>query len=257
MSTLDTRLGTVRDWITQLRLGNSATSPILLSANRHILDIGPGETLEIVHASDPDYQRLVLLAEQAFEPGTGLIPAMTGSSSPLCAISASSTYAAAEAPWRAVDGQGLTHWAIGANQTAGWWRCCFTAPQTAVGYAMTARSSYGDGSPKDWTLRGSNDGVNWTVLDTQSGVTWSNSQRRQFSLAQPASFACWEINITASGRPDYATPLALAEVQFFAPATQRILVPTSTDYRIEYLADRTRIKRLAAERRLLLATVRL
>ena len=54
-----------------------------------------------------------------------------------------------------------------------------------------------------------------------------------------------------------AAPLALAEVQFYAPATQRILVPASTDYQIEYLADRTCIKRLATERRLLIATVRL
>jgi hypothetical protein len=65
------------------------------------------------------------------------------------------------------------------------------------------------------------------------------------------------LNITASARPDYAAPLALAEVQLYAPATERILVPSPQDYRIEYLTDRTRILRLAAERRRLTATVRL
>jgi len=79
MSTLDTHLGTVRDWITQLRLGN-ATPPIpaVLPGSRQTLDLGPGETLEIVHTSDPDYQRMVSLAEQVFEPGASLIPVMTG-----------------------------------------------------------------------------------------------------------------------------------------------------------------------------------
>jgi hypothetical protein len=257
MSTLDTQLGTVRDWITQLRLGNTNPAPILLAANRQSLDIGPGETLEIIHASDPDYLRLVSLVEQIFDPGASLIPVMTAASSPLCTISASSNYSGAEGAWLAADGQASTHWSIGAGQSAGWWRCVFPAPRNAVAYAMTARSNYGDGSAKNWTLRGSNDGVHWTVLDTQAGVAWTNSQRRQFSLAQPASFTWWEINITASGRPDYAAPLALAEVQLYAPATQRFLVPAATDYQVEYLADRTRIKRLAAERRQLMAMVRL
>ncbi len=258
MSTLDTGLGTVRDWITQLRLGNASNpAPSVLPANRQILDIGPGETLEIVHANDSDYRRLVSLAEQVFDPGANLMPVMTGPTSPLCTITSSSSYAPADGPWRAADGTPTTHWSVGPSLTQGWWRCCFPAPMTAVGYAITARNPYGDSGPKDWTLRGSNDGVNWTVLDTQSGVIWSNSQRRQFSLAQPASFACWEINITASARPDYAAPLALAEVQLYAPATERILVPSQLDYQIEYRADRTRIKRLAAERRLLTATVRL
>ncbi len=258
MSTLDTHLGTVRDWITQLRLDNPTTPvPTVLPGSRQTLDLGPGETLEIVHPADPLYQRLVSLAEQVFESGASLIPVMTGETSPLCAISSSSSYAPADGPWRAADGTPTTHWSVGPSLTHGWWRCVFPAPKTAVSYAITARNPYGDSGPKDWTLRGSNDGVNWTVLDTQVGVTWSNALRRQFSLAQPASFTWWEINITASARPDYAAPLALAEVQFYAPSTERILVPASTDYQIEYLADRTRIKRLAAERRLLSAMVRL
>jgi hypothetical protein len=258
MSTLDTHLVSVRDWITQLRLGNTTTPvPAVLPGSRQTLDLGPGETLEIVHASDPEYQRLISLAEQVFEAGVSLIPVMTADTSPLCSISSSSSYGSTEGPWRAADGTLTTHWSAGASLTHAWWRCCFPTAKTAVSYAITARNPYGDSGPKDWTLRGSNDGVNWTVLDTQVGVTWSNSQRRQFNLAQPASFSCWEINITASGRPDYAAPLALSEVQFYAPATQRILVPLPQDYQIEYLSDRTRIKRLAAERRLLTATVRL
>ncbi len=257
MSTLDTGLGTVRDWITQMRLGNASPAPLILPANRQTLDIGPGETLEIVHASDPDYRRLASLTEQIFDPGASLIPVMAGPSNALCAISASSSYSDVRAAWYAADGQAGSHWSGGAGKTTGWWRCCFTAPVTATGYSIMATAPYGDSSPKDWTLRGSNDGVNWTVLDSGVGVAWVDGQRRQFSLAQPATFACWEINITATARPDYAAPLALAEVQFYAPATQRILVPASTDYQIEYLADRTRIKRLAAERRLLTATVRL
>lgn len=257
MSTLDERVGTVRDWLTQMRLGNATTPPVPNPMNRQTVDIGPGETLEIVHAADPDYQRLVSLLEQVFDPGTSLIPAMTGPSNAMCTISASSAYSDARAAWYAADGQVGSHWSGGAGKTTGWWRCCFTAPVTAMGYAMTATAPYGDSGPKNWTLRGSNDGMNWTVLDTGVGVAWVDSQRRQFSLAQPATFSCWEINITATARPDYAAPLALAEIQLYAPATQRILVPTPQDYRIEFLADRTRIQRLAAERRQLTAMVRL
>ncbi len=257
MSTLDTRLGTVRDWITQMRLGNPIAAPAVNPADRQTIDIGPGETLEIVHAADPGYQRLVSLVEQVFEPGANLIPVMSGPVSDLCAIAASSNYSETTAPWRAVDGLSNTHWSINAGQLTGWWRCCFTEPQTAAGYAITAMSPYGDSCPRDWTLRGSNDGVNWTVLDERAGVVWSNGQRRAFSLAQPATFACWEIQITGAARPDYTTALAMSEVQIYAPASERILVSSPQDYRIEYLTDRTRIQRLAAERRRLTATVRL
>ena len=258
MSTLDTRLGTVHDWITQLRLGNTTQPvPAVLPGSRQTLDLGPGETLEIVHASDPAYQRLVSLAEQISESGAGLIPMMTGPASALCTISASSHFSDATAPWRATDGLVNTHWSINAGHLTGWWRCCFTATQAALDYAITAMSPYGDSCPRDWSLRGSNDGENWTVVDVRTGVSWSNGQRRLFRLAQPASFSCWEINITGTARPDYTTALAIAEVLLYAPPTQRILGPLPQDYQIEYQGDRTLIKRLAAERRLLTAMVRL
>jgi hypothetical protein len=258
MSTLDTHLGTVRDWITQLRLGN-ATPPVpaVLPGSRQTLDIGPGETLEIVHASDLEYQRLLSLAELVIEPGGNLIPVMTGNISPQCTISASTTHPTIAGPWRAVDGNLAMHWTAGPYLTSGWWRCCFPTPKSLLSYAMTARNAYGDSAPRDWTLRGSYDGVNWTQVDARAGVTWSNSQRREFSLSQSASFTCWEINVTATARPDYEGALAIAEVQFYAPPTQRILVPLPQDYQIEYRGDRTLIKRLAAERRLLTASVRL
>ncbi len=258
MTTLDTQLGTVRDWISQLRLGNPTTLlPAASPPSRQTLDIGPGETLEIVHVSDPEYQRLLSLAEQVTEPGGSLIPLMTGNTSSLCTISASTTHPTIAGPWRAVDGNLAMHWTAGPYLTSGWWRCCFPTPKSLLSYAMTARNAYGDSAPRDWTLRGSFDGVNWTQVDAHTGVTWSNSQRREFSLSQPASFTCWEINVSATARPDYEGALAIAEVQFYAPPTQRILMPLPQDYQVEYRSDRTLIKRLAAEHRLLTATMRL
>ncbi len=260
MSTLDTRLGTVRDWITQIRLGN-ATPPVpaVLPGSRQTLDLGPGEILEITHPNDPIFQRLISLTELIFEAGVGLIPVMTSDNSPLCSLSASSSFDQNNRLWHATDNRTTTQWSVGSGVTSAWWRCCFPSPKLAVSYAIAAHSAHSSAvcGPKDWTLRGSNDGVNWSVLDAHSGVTWSLSQRRQFNLAQPASFSCWEINITGSACHGQIAPLTMAEVQFYAPATQRILVPSPQDYQIEYQSDRTLIKRLAAERRLLTAMVRL
>lgn len=257
MSTLDERVGTLRDWLTQMRLGNTTTSPVPNPMNRQTVDIGPGETLEIVHAADPDYLRRVTLLEHVIGAGAPLIPAMTWPSNDICTVSASSAYSDSNAAAYAADRKVATQWSVAAGKTTGWWRCCFTAPVTVAAYAMLAPSVYGDSAPRDWTLRGSNDGVNWTVVDIGLGVTWTNGQLRQFNFAQPVTFSCWEINITASNRPSYASPIALAEVQFYAPVREGLVLASPVDYQVEYLADRTRIHRLAAERRRLTAMVRL
>ena len=50
-------------------------------------------------------------------------------------------------------------------------------------YAVRARSDANNGTPKDWTLEGSNDLSSWTVLDTVSNETgWSNGEMRVYTV---------------------------------------------------------------------------
>lgn len=259
-ATLNTRLAAFRAWLERSSLGIPAQAVSLGTVPfQKAAILLPGETLEVPHASDPKRMRLITLTERApADDAASLIPVMTGDDSPECSISASSAYSGCDA-WYAANGRSDTAWESN-GATTGWWRCRFAEPKAIQHYAMTTRDVFGDGGPRDWQFRGSNDGNAWEVLDEHGGVTWSNSERKDFYLQTQANFVYYDIFMTASNRPDYAAPLLLGEVQFYAAASERILVVSPQDYEIELMDNLTRVKRItpvSQVARMLTATVRL
>lgn len=81
------------------------------------------------------------------------------------------------------DGNASTFWS--ATGPTGWLQYDLGAGNeaTLAQYAVRGRHDANDGSPKDWTLQGSQNGSEWTTIDTVTGETgWSNGELRVFTL---------------------------------------------------------------------------
>jgi hypothetical protein len=152
------------------------------------------------------------------EPKTGwIITNMNSNNSPLPLTASASSHLQAGSfgnfePWRAFDG--FPHpssppdsWAsdttfVGADGTGNEWLQLDFGKQTAVNaYAVTNRlrdsrptHSF---APKDFTLQGSNDGINFSIIDTVTGRTADElGQRTEHLLTQAVNFRIYRLNIT-------------------------------------------------------------
>jgi hypothetical protein len=73
--------------------------------------------------------------------------------------------------------------------------------------------------PKDWTVRGSNDGNIWTTVDTQTSQTsWTTGLLRSYTCGAPSgtAFRFWKIDITANNGD--ATYISIGEMYLYAAA---------------------------------------
>ena len=78
------------------------------------------------------------------------------------------------------------------------------ASSVLLTYAIAENDEMGGNSgraPKNWTMKGSNDGTNWTTVDTRTNQTaWGNSEIRTYACASPGStaFRYYRLAITAN-----------------------------------------------------------
>jgi hypothetical protein len=99
------------------------------------------------------------------------------------------------------DNANRTKWLTVNGQTTGWVRFQFadSAAYRVNGYTITSAEDASNRDPKNWTLRGSNDGATWTVLDTRTNQSWpGRHQRRLFEFNNFTEYAYYELNITAN-----------------------------------------------------------
>jgi hypothetical protein len=76
-------------------------------------------------------------------------------------------------------------------------------------YTVTSSNDLVPRDPKDWVLQGSNDGSTWTTLDTQSNQTFTERyQLKAYSVASPASYRYYRLNITANNGDGSFTDLS-------------------------------------------------
>ncbi|MDX3319688.1 fibronectin type III domain-containing protein [Streptomyces sp. ME03-5684b] len=66
-------------------------------------------------------------------------------------------------------------------------------------YTVTSANDAPDRDPRDWVLRGSDDGTTWTALDTRSGEDFANRfQKKSYSLTSPGYYRYYRLDITAN-----------------------------------------------------------
>ncbi|GAA2521606.1 GH92 family glycosyl hydrolase [Rarobacter incanus] len=106
----------------------------------------------------------------------------------VASVTASAENAPNESAAKLVDGDPLTKWF--ANTKTPKVDLVVAGPQRVTRYVLTTANDAPDRNPKNWTLRGSNDGSTWTVLDTRTGQLWGNegasSLHTRHSFAVPA-----------------------------------------------------------------------
>ena len=68
--------------------------------------------------------------------------------------------------------------------------------------------------PKDFSLKGSNNGTDWVTLHSQTGVTgWTDGQQRYYEFANPTAYSYYRFTISANnGETQYT---GLNELEFF------------------------------------------
>ncbi|MCG0287244.1 SMI1/KNR4 family protein [Streptomyces sp. PSAA01] len=89
----------------------------------------------------------------------------------------------------------------------------------AVGhYVLTSANDVPGRDPRDWTLKGSNDGEHWVDLDTRVGESFAHRhQPRGFTFPAHTAYGHYRLEITRNAGEDH---VQLSQVRFFTSAPQ-------------------------------------
>jgi hypothetical protein len=75
----------------------------------------------------------------------------------------------------------------------------FPTVQTVKSYTLTSGDDAVDRDPKNWQLKGSDNGTTWTVLDTQSNQTFgARNQTRVFTIPNTTAYKYYAVYVTAT-----------------------------------------------------------
>lgn len=102
---------------------------------------------------------------------------------------------------RVFDNTTATKWLTAGGQTTGWVQYDFNEEEAYVidNYTITSANDSPNRTCRDWTLQGSNDGVNWSILDTQVNQdAWSTFEERSYSFINTTAYKMYRLNVTAN-----------------------------------------------------------
>ncbi|GAA2606701.1 MULTISPECIES: fibronectin type III domain-containing protein [Streptomyces] len=113
----------------------------------------------------------------------------------------------AEGHDRSVDNSPYTKY-LGRG-TSTWLQYRTEGRSKVTSYTVTSANDAADRDPRDWVLRGSNDGSNWTALDSRTGQQFTDRfQKKSYSLTSPGYYQYYQLAIAANHG---ATSTQLAE----------------------------------------------
>lgn len=106
-----------------------------------------------------------------------------------------------------------------ANPTtrASWIQYEYVGAQYVVSrYTIASANDSPERDPRDWSLLGSNDGINYTVLDTRTGEDFPNRfETREFFVPNSGAYSIYRLDITSVADPASANSIQLAEIELF------------------------------------------
>ncbi len=169
------------------------------SQNRNIVAGSQNETFTAEY---------VVIPSDTTDSGTGTITAQGENGS-------------SESKEKAFDNNINTKWLDFASANPGtrasWIQYKYAGNQRFVvsSYTITSANDRPERDPKDWSLLGSNDGVNFTVLDTRSNETFPNRlQQRAFIFSNTTGYNIYRLDIASVANPPAANSIQLAELEF-------------------------------------------
>lgn len=124
------------------------------------------------------------------------VPTMTSNTAPSGVASTDSEYSADHAAWKAFDDNSSTNWGTAEGVTSAYIRYQFTTGKTIVKVNITGGTNQ-TRSPRNFTIKGSNNGTSWTTLHTVTGETWSSSETKTYTFSNTTSYTYYEINVTS------------------------------------------------------------
>jgi hypothetical protein len=97
--------------------------------------------------------------------------------------------------------------------SSGWIQFKADSKAVVVKYTITSANDFPERDPKDWTLKGSNDGSNWTTLDFHSNEDFpSRFQKKEFSSTNSTEFIFYRLEMVNNS----GGVLQLAELELWA-----------------------------------------
>lgn len=121
--------------------------------------------------------------------------------------SASSTYDATfNNASKAFNGTvGLNGYWLSAGSATGWLQIDLATARTVVSFAVQVNTiPEPNRAPKDFTLKGSNDGSAFTTVATVTNQTsWTSGQTRTFTVTSPGSYRYYRLDVTANNGDVY------------------------------------------------------
>lgn len=112
------------------------------------------------------------------------------------------------------DGSADSKWYSGDGKPPFWLQWEYGTAKVVNGYSMTSANDVPNRDPKNWTLKGSNDGTQWTVLDTRTNEAFASRKlKKSYSFANTAAYRFYKFDLESMG----GTQIQLSEMQLFGP----------------------------------------
>ena len=152
-------------------------------------------------------------------PGATATPTPIPGGTDLCTggtVAASGENAPNESKEKAFDDATSSKWLVFAD--LGWIQYDFAGENAyAVNqYTITSANDSPERDPKNWYLKGSNDGSTWTTIDTRSGEVFSSRfQKKTYSFSNGAAYKIYRLDITSNYDPSTANSTQLSEIEMF------------------------------------------
>ena len=149
-----------------------------------------------------------------------ITPVMTSNITPSGVVSAKSIYSAGYPAWYALDNNGGSFWASGAGDPYSWWQYQFpkAVRLSRVDILSTPAVGGTQGTPKEFQVLGSNNGIDWTTLGEFDTPAWPASVWREFKLSKMGLFSYYRINVSMTQVPAYVDT-GFAQVRFIERRT--------------------------------------
>ncbi|MDQ8735154.1 glycoside hydrolase N-terminal domain-containing protein [Paenibacillus sp. LHD-38] len=125
------------------------------------------------------------------------------------------------------DGSVDTKWYSGDGQPPFWIQWQYSEAKVIASYSFTSANDVANRDPKNWTLKGSNDGVQWTVLDTRTNEEFaSRKQTKSYTFTNSQPYVYYKFDLVSKG----GTQIQLSELKM----NDGVGVPNNVDdYRRE------------------------
>ncbi len=140
-------------------------------------------------------------------------------------ITASNENAPLEGIDKLMDGNIYSKWLCSGNTA--WAKVQYPAAKIINEYHIASANDSPERDPKDWTILGSNDGVNWDTLDTRTNETWTgrySTNSYSFSNSLGYTYYKWNIILNNGGNLIQCAELSLRNSS--DPDLQAPTVPT-------------------------------